>query len=83
MIIRNNEIRNNAPVSKHQLVLKGGGDCTQLHCKENPIFVLQEKKERGLSPIFHIHVSVSYLYISHYWSPYFPIRIDRPIMGIY
>ncbi len=33
------------------------------HCKENPIYVLSEKKLRGLSPKFHIHVSVSDLYI--------------------
>jgi hypothetical protein len=30
-----------------------------LHCKENPIHVLTEKKLRGLSPNFHILVSVS------------------------
>jgi hypothetical protein len=29
------------------------------HCKENPIYVLSEKKQRGLSPNFHIHVSVN------------------------
>jgi hypothetical protein len=34
-----------------------------MHCKENPIHVLQEKKLRGLSPNFHIHVSVTDLYI--------------------
>ena len=34
-----------------------------LHCKENPIYVIQEKKLLGLSPNFHIHVSVSDLYI--------------------
>jgi hypothetical protein len=31
--------------------------------KENPMYVLSEKKLRGLSPNFHIHVSVSDLYI--------------------
>ncbi len=34
-----------------------------LHCNENPIYVFPEKKLRGLSPNFHIPVSVSYLYI--------------------
>jgi hypothetical protein len=29
------------------------------HYKENPIYVLPEKKLRGLSPNFHILVSVS------------------------
>jgi hypothetical protein len=40
------------------------------HCKENPIYVLPEKKLCGLSPNSHIHVSVSVLYIS---------MIDPPI----
>jgi hypothetical protein len=33
------------------------------HCNENPIFVFPEKELRSLSPNFHIHVSVSNLYI--------------------
>jgi hypothetical protein len=33
------------------------------HCSENPINVFPEKELRGLSPSFHIHVSVSDLYI--------------------
>ncbi len=37
--------------------------CTCKHCNENPIYVFQEKELRGLSPHFHIHVSVSDLYI--------------------
>ncbi len=36
---------------------------TRLHCNENPIYVFQEKELRGLSPNFHIHVSVSDLEI--------------------
>jgi hypothetical protein len=31
--------------------------------QRNPIYVLPEKELRGLSPNFHIHVSVSDLYI--------------------
>ncbi len=34
-----------------------------LHCNENPTYVFPEKELRGLSPNFHIHVSVSDLYI--------------------
>jgi hypothetical protein len=30
-----------------------------LHCNENPIYVFPENNLRGLSPNFHIHVSVS------------------------
>ena len=33
------------------------------HCKENPIYVFLFWKLRGLSPHFHIYVSVSDLYI--------------------
>ncbi len=33
------------------------------HCNENPIYVFPEKELRGLSPNFHIHVSVNDLYI--------------------
>jgi hypothetical protein len=34
-----------------------------MHCNENPIYVIPEKELRGLSRNFHIHVSVSDLYI--------------------
>ncbi len=33
------------------------------HCDENPIYVFSEKELRGLIPNFHIHGSVSDLYI--------------------
>ncbi len=32
-------------------------------CNKNPIYVFPEKELRGLSPNFHIHVSVNDLYI--------------------
>jgi len=35
----------------------------KLHCNENLINVFPEKELCGLSPNFHIHVSVSELYI--------------------
>ncbi len=34
-----------------------------LHCNENPVYVFLFWDLRGLSPNFHIHVSVSVLYI--------------------
>ncbi len=34
-----------------------------IHCNENPIYVSPEKELCGLCPNFHIHVSVSNLYI--------------------
>jgi hypothetical protein len=36
--------------------------CIGLHCNENPIYVVLFWELRGLSPNFHIHVSVSDLY---------------------
>ncbi len=33
------------------------------HCIEDPIYIFPEMKLRGLGPNFHIHVSVSDLYI--------------------
>jgi hypothetical protein len=35
-----------------------------MECNENPIYVFTEKQLHGLSPNFHIHVSVSDLCIS-------------------
>jgi hypothetical protein len=34
-----------------------------MYCHQNPIYVFPEKELRSLSPNFHIHVSVSDLYI--------------------
>jgi hypothetical protein len=34
-----------------------------VHCKENPIYVYLFWELHGLSPNFHIHVSVSHFYI--------------------
>jgi hypothetical protein len=55
-----------------------------VHCKENPIYSLTEKKLRGLGPNFHIHVSVSDFIYSHVRSTYFfAAESGRPIVGIY
>ncbi len=55
-----------------------------LHCKENSINVLPEKKLRGLSPNFHIHVSVNDLCIPAISPPIFLLQnIGRPIAEIY
>jgi hypothetical protein len=34
-----------------------------MHCKEDPIYVFQEMKLRGVVPSFHSHVPVINLYI--------------------
>jgi hypothetical protein len=48
-----------------------------LHCKENPICVFPEKELRGLSPNFHIRVSVRDLYIFRIGSHIF-LQQNRP-----
>ncbi len=54
-----------------------------LHCKQDPIYVFTKMKLRGLVPNFHIHLSVSNLYIPTI-SPLFCCdKIDEPIVGIY
>ena len=45
-----------------------------MHSNENLVYVFPEKELRGLSPNFHIHVSLSIFSCS---------RISRPIVGIY
>jgi hypothetical protein len=55
----------------------------RVHCKEISIYVFPEKKLRGLSPNFHIHVSVSDLYIPPSVRLFSCGRIGRPIVGIY
>jgi len=45
--------------------------------------IFPEKEYRGLSPNFHIHVSVSDLYISTIGLPILLEEICRPILGLY
>jgi hypothetical protein len=56
-------------------------DHAGLRCKENPIYVLPEKKLRGLSPNFHIHVSVSDLYIPTIDPPIFLLQTRQTDRG--
>ncbi len=48
--------------------------------QSDPIYVFTEMKLRDLVPNFHIHVTVSNLYIPTI-SP--PILLQQPMMGIY
>ncbi len=51
---------------------------------ENLKQIFPEKKYRGLSPNFHIHVSVSELYIPAMGLPFLLEDVDcGPILGIY
>jgi hypothetical protein len=45
--------------------------------------IFPEKEYRGLSPNFHIHVSVSDLYIHTTGLPILLEEISRPILGLY
>ncbi len=45
--------------------------------------IFPEKEYRGLSPIFHIHASVSDLCISTVGLPFLLEEICRPILGLY
>jgi hypothetical protein len=50
---------------------------------ENLKKIFPEKEYRGLSPNFHIHVSVSELYIPMIGLPFLLEEICEPILGIY
>jgi hypothetical protein len=50
----------------------------QLHCNENPIYVFLFWELRGLSPNFHIHESVSDLYIPRI-GPHISCKQNRQI----
>jgi hypothetical protein len=52
------------------------------HCNKNPIYVFPEKELRGLSPNFHIHVSLSDLYIPSIGHIVSCSRIGRPMVVI-
>ncbi len=45
--------------------------------------IFPEKEYRGLSPNFHIHASVSHLYISTIGLPILLEETCRPILGLY
>ncbi len=54
-----------------------------MHCKENPIYVFLFWELCGLSPNFHIHVSVSDCFIPKSVHIFPCSRIGRPILEIY
>jgi hypothetical protein len=54
-----------------------------MHCNENPIYVFLFRELLAISPNFHIHVSVSDLYISTIDLPILLQEICGPILGIY
>jgi hypothetical protein len=58
-------------------------DTLQRQNAENLKQIFPEKEYRGLSPNFHIHVSVSKLYIPTMGLPFLLEEICGPILGIY
>jgi hypothetical protein len=54
-----------------------------MHCYENPIYVFLFWELRGLSPNFHIHVSVSDLYIPRIGPHISCSKIGILILGIH
>ncbi len=58
-------------------------DALQRQNAENLKQIFPEKEYRGLSPNFHIHVSVSELYIPMTGLPFLLEEICGPILGIY
>jgi hypothetical protein len=57
--------------------------CCCLHCNGNSVYIFLFLELRGLSPNFHIHVSVSDLYISRIGPHISSSRKGRPIVEIY
>ncbi len=53
------------------------------HCNENPIYVFLYWELPDLGPNFHIHVYVSYLYISRIGPHISCSRIGRSMEGLY
>jgi hypothetical protein len=58
-------------------------EALQIQNAENLKQIFPEKECRGLSPNFHIHVSVSELYIPTIGLPFLLEEICGPILGIY
>ncbi len=54
-----------------------------VHCNENPLYVFLFWEQRGPSPNFNIHVSVSDSYSPRIVLHISSSRIGRPIVGIY
>jgi hypothetical protein len=61
----------------------GSNPALQGQTAENLKQIFPEKEYRGLSPNFHIHVSVSELYILMMGLPFLLEEICRPILRIY
>jgi hypothetical protein len=67
----------------HELVRSLATRAQQRKNAENLKQIFPEKEYRGLSPNFHIHVSVSELYIPTMGLPFLLEEICGPILGIY
>ena len=69
--------------ARQRKTLLESGECTlQRQNAENLKQIFPEKEYRGLSPNFHIHVSVSELHISTMGLPVLLEELCGPILGI-
>ncbi len=71
-------LENNLPVKRYHVLLD-----IFTHCNGNSVYVFLFWELRGLSPNFHIHVSVSDLFIPSISPHISSSRKGRPIVGIY
>ncbi len=72
-------------LGKNETLAQWGWNIPTLHSTgtENSIHIFLEKELRGHSPNFHLHVSVSALYIPTIDLPILLQEICGPILGIY
>jgi hypothetical protein len=73
----------NLPCRKCPIFFQASHPTLQRQNAENLKQIFPEKKYRGLSPNFHIHVSVSDLYIPTIGLPILLEEIYRPMLGLY
>jgi hypothetical protein len=81
-------ILRNIPQTQLLERLRSSVSCSRIHrscthCNGNSVYIFLSWELRGLSPNFHIHVSVSDLYISRIGPHISSSRKGRPIVGIY
>ncbi len=69
-------------IERDVLLREGWVAKTGMHCTGNSVYVFLFWELRGLSPNFHIHVSVSDLYVPRIGPHISSSRKGRPIVGI-
>jgi hypothetical protein len=78
-----NQTFKNGAVNNQQTYVKSEWNVNVLHCNGNSVYIFLFWELRGLSPNFHINVSVSDLYIPRIDPHISSSRKGIPIVGIY